>query len=179
MVLYQVTTVWLLLLATFSYGTPTDFRRGNPNNYDPVGNTFTIMSNVSGESFNRSWSEYRDGFKTQRGSNWIGLDKLHRLTNDGHDYQLIIVLFAEGATSYASCNEFKVDSEKEDYRVHCQSLPGYVEVLHDGSSFSTYDQGSGQEQAASFGFGWWFGENQKPFNAINMVLTKLKKKSSN
>lgn len=42
-------------------------------------------------SFNRAWSEYRDGFGELRGEHWLGNQYLHLLSNQGY-YSLRIDL---------------------------------------------------------------------------------------
>lgn len=42
-------------------------------------------------SFNRGWSDYRDGFGDPRGEHWLGNQALHLLSNHGQ-YSLRIEL---------------------------------------------------------------------------------------
>lgn len=59
----------------------------------PLGGAWTVFQQRrdGSVSFNRGWSEYRDGFGDPRGEHWLGNQALHLLSNHGH-YSLRIEL---------------------------------------------------------------------------------------
>ncbi|KFW75907.1 Angiopoietin-2, partial [Manacus vitellinus] len=59
----------------------------------PAGGGWTVIQRRQDGSvdFNRTWSEYRDGFGALSGEFWLGNDHIHRLTSQG-DYSLRIDL---------------------------------------------------------------------------------------
>lgn len=59
---------------------------------DPGGGWTVFQRRSDGlVSFNRGWSEYRDGFGELRGEHWLGNQQLHLLSHQGH-YSLRIDL---------------------------------------------------------------------------------------
>ena len=76
--------------------------------------------------FYRDWAEYKRGFGNFSGEFWLGLDKIHRLTNSG-SYKLRVDLEDfDGKSYYAEYDSFKVGSEGEKYRL---SLGGYSGLI--------------------------------------------------
>ncbi|XP_028275954.1 fibrinogen C domain-containing protein 1-like [Parambassis ranga] len=109
-------------------------------------------------SFNRGWSEYRDGFGEPRGEHWLGNQHLHLLTNQGH-YSLRIDLqdWSHGQR-YALYQTFRIEGEEDRYRLHVSGFSGTVEDsfgwYHDQRGFSTPDTGDICAEVSHSG--WWF-----------------------
>ena len=74
--------------------------------------------------FYRGWADYKQGFGNLNGEYWLGLDKVHRLTNNGK-YQLRVDLedFA-GNTAYAEYDSFGVASEGNKYKLSLGNYSG-------------------------------------------------------
>ncbi|CAN9503615.1 unnamed protein product [Ophioblennius macclurei] len=109
-------------------------------------------------SFNRGWSEYRDGFGEPRGEHWLGNQHLHLLSNQGH-YSLRIHLQDWSHNhKHALYHTFRVDNEENHYRLHVSGFSGTVEDsfawYHDQHVFSTPDTGNICAEISHAG--WWF-----------------------
>jgi len=104
-----------------------------------------IQQNVDGsDSFNRSWAEFKVGFKDSRGNFWLGNDLLHQLTTNGR-YKLRFDLQARsGSWVYAEYGWFIVTSEATNYLIHVSGYSGNAGgggfANHDGMMFTTYDR---------------------------------------
>ena len=71
----------------------------------------------------KSWQDYKDGFGDYLGNYWMGLDKIHEITQSG-TYDLYIsfrnkphVNISLTYIEYAVYTNFNVDSEDEDYKM--------------------------------------------------------------
>uniref|UniRef100_A0A1I8Q0X2 Fibrinogen C-terminal domain-containing protein n=1 Tax=Stomoxys calcitrans TaxID=35570 RepID=A0A1I8Q0X2_STOCA len=116
--------------------------------------------------FYRPWAEYKKGFGDIDGEFFIGLDKLHAMTNyDGP--QELLVLMENGTNSkegYSKYDAFKIGDESEKYKLKRtgrytgtagDSLRGHI-----GLKFTTKDQDNdnyGTNCAESFMGAWWYG----------------------
>ncbi|ALC39518.1 maker489 [Drosophila busckii] len=115
-------------------------------------------------SFDRAWDEYREGFGNLRGEFFIGLDKLHKMTNS-QPYELFIVLkdFLN-ETRYASYSNFVIGSETESFILKSLgTFNGNVTNSFDvavNEKFSTPDRDNDSSRqrhcAQEFHSGWWF-----------------------
>ncbi|XP_042338106.1 fibrinogen-like protein 1, partial [Plectropomus leopardus] len=109
-------------------------------------------------SFNRGWSEYRDGFGELRGEHWLGNQQLHLLSNQGH-YSLRIELQDwSHAHRHALYHTFRIENEENRFRLHVSGFSGTVEDsfgwYHDQRGFSTPDTGNICAEISHAG--WWF-----------------------
>ncbi|XP_035848808.1 fibrinogen C domain-containing protein 1-like isoform X1 [Sander lucioperca] len=109
-------------------------------------------------SFNRGWSEYRDGFGEPRGEHWLGNQQLHLLSNQGH-YSLRIELQDwSHVQRHALYHSFRIENEENHYRLHVSGFSGTVEDsfgwYHDQQGFSTPDTGNICAEISHAG--WWF-----------------------
>ncbi|XP_030596670.1 angiopoietin-related protein 7-like isoform X2 [Archocentrus centrarchus] len=109
-------------------------------------------------SFNRGWSEYRDGFGEQRGEHWLGNQHLHLLTNQGHYSLRIDLQDWSHAHKHALYHTFRIEDEDNQYRLHVSGFSGTVEDsfgwYHDQQGFSTPDMGNICAEISHAG--WWF-----------------------
>lgn len=109
-------------------------------------------------SFNRGWTDYRNGFGEARGEHWLGNQQIHLLSNQGH-YSLRIDLQGWGHTHrHAQYSSFRIDDEKNRYRLHVSEFSGTVEDsfgwYHNLQGFSTPDTGDICAEISHAG--WWF-----------------------
>ncbi|XP_022075794.2 angiopoietin-related protein 7-like [Acanthochromis polyacanthus] len=109
-------------------------------------------------SFNRGWSEYREGFGEPQGEHWLGNQHLHLLSNQG-SYSLRIDLQDWGhAHRHALYHTFRIEDEENHYRLHVSGFSGTVEDsfgwYHDQQGFSTPDTGNICAEISHAG--WWF-----------------------
>ncbi|CAL8328438.1 unnamed protein product [Gadus morhua 'NCC'] len=126
------------------------------------------------ELFNRSWTEYKNGFGDKSEEFWFGNDILHYLTDQGSYSVRFDLGDFEGSQSYAEYNDFKVGPEESDYLLSFGAYSGTAGdalsgnyrtgvslwASHQGAKFTTYDRDNdnlawgncAQEDKG----GWWF-----------------------
>ncbi|KAM4586113.1 fibrinogen-like protein 1 [Fundulus diaphanus] len=127
------------------------------------------------ETFNRSWTEYKDGFGELNAEFWLGNDNLHFLTTQGNYTVKINLEDFDGHQRYAEYKNFQVANEKDHYRLTFgayvgtagDALTGSYQVpeskwaSHQGMKFSTYDQDNDNYRgncAQEDKGGWWFNK---------------------
>lgn len=117
------------------------------------------------ESFNRSWSEYRNGFGHLSRDFWFGNEFIHRLVyNDDYELRIELEDF-EGNQKWAEYAVFRIDSEKYNYNLLIGEYHGTVAdamKYHNDNDFSTYDRRNDKTVdaccscAMGYASGWWF-----------------------
>uniref|UniRef100_A0A1A9V0D7 Fibrinogen C-terminal domain-containing protein n=1 Tax=Glossina austeni TaxID=7395 RepID=A0A1A9V0D7_GLOAU len=118
------------------------------------------------ENFNRSWSDYRNGFGSLTRDFWFGNEFIHRLVYE-NDYELRIELEDfNGTQTWAEYGVFRVDSEKYNYNLLIGDYRGIAPdamKYHNEMDFSTYDRRNDNTKidaccscALSYASGWWF-----------------------
>ncbi|XP_028317680.1 angiopoietin-2-like [Gouania willdenowi] len=109
-------------------------------------------------SFNRRWSEYRDGFGEPHGEHWLGNQHLHQLSNQGQYSLRIHLQDWSHAHKHALYSTFRISDEDDHYRLHVSGFSGSVQDsfswYHDQHVFSTPD--TGHICAEISHAGWWF-----------------------
>ncbi|XP_029299588.1 microfibril-associated glycoprotein 4-like [Cottoperca gobio] len=109
-------------------------------------------------SFNRGWSEYRDGFGEPKDEHWLGNQQLHLLSNQEHYSLRIDLQDWSHAHRHALYHSFRIENEENQYRLHVSGFSGTVEDsfgwYHDQHGFSTPDTGNLCAEISHAG--WWF-----------------------
>ena len=129
-----------------------------------------IQRHVNGDvSFDRNWSEYRNGFGDLTANFWLGLQKIRDIINAGSTvFELYIGMESFHPTDkfrFALYKSFSIGSEADNYTLHIGTLDpesndGDSLAYHNGRQFSTPDRDNDSSLrthcAKVFRAGWWF-----------------------
>ena len=74
--------------------------------------------------FYRGWNDYKYGFGDLKGEFWLGLDKIHRVSNQSHNRLRVELEDWEGNTTYAEYDDFAVSSEVSNYKLSLGTYSG-------------------------------------------------------
>ncbi|KAH9490850.1 hypothetical protein Btru_033549 [Bulinus truncatus] len=111
-------------------------------------------------SFDQPWQKYKFGFGHLCNDNWWGLEKLYNVTNRPNQRYQLRIFLKSGQTGYeAIYNNFKLDSEMNDYKLMIGEHRGNLSndfQLHNGAKFSTHDRDNEMQCACYFQVGWWY-----------------------
>ncbi|XP_033834544.1 angiopoietin-related protein 5 isoform X1 [Periophthalmus magnuspinnatus] len=113
---------------------------------DYMGGGWTVMQRRTDglTDFKRSWADYTDGFGNLAGEHWLGLKKVLQIVSQKDTrFQLHVALVSkDDITSYASYDDFHLDSETLFYGIHLGRYAGSA-----GDAFRGYDQDQNQDTA--------------------------------
>jgi hypothetical protein len=79
---------------------------------------FQRRQNASVDFF-RDWQEYKSGFGNLNGNFWLGLEKIHRLTQSDKNFLRVDLTYFTNETAYAEYGTFSVASESDFYKLEC------------------------------------------------------------
>ncbi|XP_021712898.1 angiopoietin-related protein 6-like [Aedes aegypti] len=136
-------------------------------------NTWTIIHRrVDGTlNFTRTWEDYRDGFGDLQGEYWLGLEKIHQLTQTGPHKLMVVLKDYDDVRMWALYDKFRVLSEVDQYELEVgQFSAGDAEDSlkeHNAMKFSTPDRDNDMWSgncAELYESGWWF----KNCHAVNL-----------
>ncbi|XP_059486287.1 angiopoietin-related protein 7-like isoform X2 [Neocloeon triangulifer] len=115
-------------------------------------------------NFYREWLDYKHGFGNIGGEFWLGLDKMHQLTNDKVNELVVELQDFTNQKAFAQYSAFAVGSEVEGFAL--SFLAGYEGdagdslSYHAGMKFSTRDVDNDQWMdgncAATHSGAWWY-----------------------
>ncbi|XP_062614629.1 fibroleukin-like [Saccostrea cucullata] len=141
----------------YPYGTITSPVRVYCDMTTMGGGWTAIQKRVTGTlSFDRYWTEYKNGFGSPEQDVWVGNDLIHLLTKGSSSALYVSITLQNGTTLYAMYDGFSVSNEAGKYQL---SLAGPVTGTLDRDN----DRYSGLHCAASWGGGWWFNACHKAF----------------
>ncbi|KAL9985727.1 hypothetical protein ACROYT_G008165 [Oculina patagonica] len=113
--------------------------------------------------FYRDWTDYKSGFGNLNGEFWLGLDKIHRLTQSENGKLRVDLKDWEGDTRFAEYDSFAIGDEASKYSLSLGSYSGSasdsLSTIHNGKPFSTKDldnDSSGGNCAVSYKGAWWY-----------------------
>ncbi|XP_062614681.1 ryncolin-1-like [Saccostrea cucullata] len=96
-----------------------------------------IQKRVDGSvSFNRNWTEYKNGFGTPEQDYWIGNDVIHLLTKGKNSSLYVSITVQNGTTLYEMYGGFSVSDEAGKYQLF---LAGPATGTLDASMIDTRD----------------------------------------
>ncbi|XP_029376198.1 angiopoietin-2a isoform X2 [Echeneis naucrates] len=144
--------------------------------------------------FHRTWQEYKKGFGEPSSEFWLGNEFVSKLTTQ-QSYKLRIQLNDwEGNSGYSQYDQFSLDSEAQNYRIHLKGYSGTAgkisSIGQPGSDFSTKDADNDKcvcKCSQLTTGGWWFdacgpsnlngmyyqrGQNSNRFNGIKWYYWK-------
>ncbi|XP_050405664.1 fibrinogen C domain-containing protein 1-like [Patella vulgata] len=126
------------------------------------------------ENFNRSWTEYEEGFGVHLRNKWLGLEKLMKviaIPSSQINIHVNLYSFESKCKSlYKDVNfgngiDYEFSSRFDNEDPHC----GDSLANASGQPFSTYDNDHTTHNCASrFGGGWWFADD---LNCTRSFLT--------
>ncbi|XP_045162923.2 microfibril-associated glycoprotein 4-like [Mercenaria mercenaria] len=140
-----------------------------------------IQRRVDGStSFYRKWNEYVTGFGELDDSHWLGLERIHRLTNDGSQIFFDIENY-DGSKDFAHYKVFTVHGASTTYTMNVDPF-GYKGTIsellsyHNNFKFSTYDRDNDGHSGncckdSLDGGGWWYSSCYRLGN-VNGVYGK-------
>ncbi|EDV33096.2 uncharacterized protein Dana_GF21732 [Drosophila ananassae] len=138
-----------------------------------------IQRRIDGSvDFNRNWTEYRDGFGNLAGEFFLGLEKLHLVTQSRQHELLIHLGKVDGSTAFVKYDNFRIGSENDFYLLesvgnHTGDAGDSLTYYHLNMKFSTIDRDndvSGDNCARRFGGGWWFNHCGSSFLNGNFYI---------
>ncbi|XP_061190561.1 fibroleukin-like [Saccostrea echinata] len=130
-----------------------------------------IQKRVNGSlSFDRTWTEYKNGFRSSEQDLWLGNDIIHQLTKENNSFLYAAITLHNGTRLYELYDRFSVSDETEKYQLFLAGPANGTlgdRMLNSWSSrynlsgmyFSTPDRDNDRWSdncAAKWGGGWWF-----------------------
>ncbi|XP_030292981.1 angiopoietin-related protein 5 [Sparus aurata] len=113
---------------------------------DYMGGGWTVIQRRTDglTDFKRPWADYVDGFGHLPGEHWLGLKKVFHIVNQKDTrFQLHMALVStDDVTSYASYDDFRLDSETQFFSIHLGRYAGSA-----GDAFRGYEQEQNQDTA--------------------------------
>lgn len=136
-------------------------------NPDIEGPGWTVIQQriKGGVDFYRNWITYRNGFGDfWDGDFFLGLEKIHQLTNQQPHELYIHMKYFHGTTIFARYDDFAISGEDDQYRIKLgkffgsDGLEDWL-IFHSGMKFSTYDRDNDLHEikncAEYYNNGWW------------------------
>ncbi|XP_049307781.1 ficolin-1-like isoform X1 [Bactrocera dorsalis] len=136
---------------------------------DPSGGeAWTLIQRRQNKSidFQRGWEEYKNGFGNLNTNFFIGLDKLHALTESQLHELWIELKDFDGVEKHAMYDSFAITDESQKYAMnilgtYSGTAGDDLTEVHGGAKFSTFDEdNSGRDYNCAYYFkgGWWYAK---------------------
>ena len=110
--------------------------------------------------FYRYWTDYEDGFGNPKGEFWLGLSKIHHLTQEGSSSLRVEIGDFDGNSFYAQYSTFSIGNDSTEYRLNVSGYSGTAGdslTYHSGSPFSTRDNiNDNRKCSVRWKGAWWF-----------------------
>lgn len=117
------------------------------------GGGWTVVANRKdgSEDFNRKWADYKIGFGPLTTEFFIGLEKLHKITNSEDNELLVVLENRKQEQRYALYDHFSIGSETEQYYLNVlgtyQGDASDALRQHSGKKFTTQDRDNDESSA--------------------------------
>ena len=110
--------------------------------------------------FNRSWAEFRQGFGNSNSFYWIGLDRLHDLTQSNCSVRFDLQEKWSLNWYFATYTYFRVGALSTNFTLSISGFTGNFQdamFAHSGIQFSTFDNNHNplENTAKNIGGGFW------------------------
>ena len=118
-------------------------------------------------NFYRYWTDYEDGFGNLTGEFWLGLSKIHHLTQEGSNTLRVDLKNSTNYAAYAQYSIFSVGNNTTEYTLTVGGYSGTVwNALadHNANKFSTRDRDNdnwGSSCAQGNKGAWWYNNCQR------------------
>ncbi|XP_062569407.1 fibroleukin-like [Saccostrea cucullata] len=100
----------------YPYGTITSPVRVYCDMDTMGGGWTTIQKRLDGSvSFNRTWTEYKNGFGSPEQNVWVGNDVIHQLTKENSSSLYVSITLQNGTTLYEMYDGFSISDEAGKY----------------------------------------------------------------
>ncbi|KFB48400.1 AGAP012651-PA-like protein [Anopheles sinensis] len=154
------------------------------------GGGWTMMQRRSSAStnFTRSFAEYRDGFGHPSGDFWLGLNRLHLITQATQVELAIIMEAYDGTSATVRYTNFRIADLANNFRL--TTLSGHTGSVGNsmstsvGMTFSTFDRDTDTNTLVNcanvWGGGWWMsncGDSNLNGNYRGPAATSIPKTS--
>ena len=112
--------------------------------------------------FYRYWIDYENGFGNLSGEFWLGLSKIHRLTQKGPNTLRVDLKVASNNAAYAKYSIFSVGDNTTEYTLTVGGYSGTAPdslAKHNGKKFTTRDNDNddnGNNCAKEDSGAWWY-----------------------
>ncbi|KXJ25406.1 Ficolin-1 [Exaiptasia diaphana] len=112
--------------------------------------------------FYRGWVDYKNGFGDLNGEFWLGLDKIHRLTQAKRNRLRVEIEDTKGNSTYAEYDFFDVTNEQSKYNLSIGTYSGTAGdslSYHRYMTFTTKDRDNdkcGGSCAVGCKGAWWY-----------------------
>lgn len=109
------------------------------------GGWLIFMRRLDGSvDFFRAWQQYKKGFGDLQGEFFLGLDKLHAITNDEPQELLVLLEDFQGIVAYERYEKFGIGDELDRYKLdtlgRASGTAGDSLSYHHGMPFTTFDR---------------------------------------
>jgi len=126
--------------------------------------TIILRRRDGSENFYREWNDYKHGFGNLKNEYFLGLDKLHAMTNYQQQELLIVMETPQGKQAYELYDNFRISSESNYYTLEtvgtASGNAGDSLTQHMGMKFSTKDRKNDIDTkrhcAQHFTGAWWY-----------------------
>ncbi|XP_062598972.1 ficolin-2-like [Saccostrea cucullata] len=140
-----------------------------------------IQKRINGSlDFDRTWTEYKNGFGASEQDVWVGNDVIHQLTKEGTSSLYVTITLQNSTTLYEMYDGFSVSDEAGKYQLFLAGPAtgtlgdsmfdtGSSNFDLSGMSFSTQDRDNDRRSSANCAAhsdirgGWWFNRCHHAF----------------